>query len=175
MRPVLFVMFAGLVLAGCAPREQLYIDAAPVVPACTAFGWFLPEEQTETLTDQRVRGEVLRILEAKGYSIDAAEPDCLVAYRLVTRTRFRPGPSVGVGVGGSSGRVGGGVGVNVPVGESSQASGALSIDIIDAARNAQVWSGTLENATRSTEPGLGEISAAATRILAEFPDRAPAP
>lgn len=165
------LLLAGLLLAGCASAPRLYVQSAPEPASCSRFAWFMPADQPETFVDQRMRAEVMQALAGKGYEVAGEDPDCLVAYRLVTETRYRPGPSVGIGMGGGSGRVGGGVGVNVPVGESSSASGRLSLDVIDAARNAQVWSGTLERATRSAEPGEEEIRAAVTQILAAFPDR----
>jgi len=159
-----------LLLGGCATAPEVIVDSGAAPVACERMAWFIVEEQTETLTDQRMRAEVMAQLAAKGYEVSDPEPDCLVAYRLVTRTDYRPGPSVGIGMGGSSGRVGGGVGVNVPVGESARALGTLSLDVIDAARNAQLWSGTLERATRSAEPEGEEIRAAVAQILAAFPD-----
>jgi hypothetical protein len=169
--PLPCLLLPALVLAGCASAPRLYVEAAPQPAACSRFAWFMPGDEPETFVDQRMRAEVMQGLAAKGYIVDDPEPDCLVAYRLVTETRYRPGPSVGVGMGGGSGRVGGGVGVNVPVGESSSASGRLSLDVIDAARNAQVWSGTLDKATRSAQPTVEEIRAAVAQILAAYPDR----
>lgn len=164
------LLFPVLFLAGCASAPRLSVEQAPEPIACSRFAWFMPADQPETFVDRRMRTEVMEVLAAKGYTVDDPEPDCLVAYRLVTDTRYRPGPSVGIGMGGGSGRVGGGVGVNVPVGESSRASGRLSLDVIDAARNAQVWSGTLDKAARSAEPTAEEIRMAVAEILAAFPD-----
>lgn len=165
------LLLPALVLAGCASAPRLYVEEAAEPPACSQFGWFMPGDQPETFVDQRMRTEVMGTLAAKGYAVAGEDPDCLVAYRLVTETRSRSGPSVGLGMGGGSGRVGGGVGVSLPMGESSSASGRLSLDVIDAARNAQVWSGTLDKATRSAEPTVEEIRAAVQQILAAFPDR----
>ena len=78
--------------------------------------------------------------------------------------------SLGVG-GGSWGRsgssVGVGVGITVPVGSASRHDVALTIEIVDAARRQQVWTGTLDGALPAV-PGDVEIAAAVDAILARL-------
>nr|WP_276611231.1 DUF4136 domain-containing protein [Thioalkalivibrio sp. XN8] len=121
---------------------------------------------------QRLRAEVLEGLQARGYTIDPAQPDCLV--HGVVFTGVRPGSPVSVGIGAGSwgGNVGGSVGVSLPLG-GSRTTGNLAIDIIDVAANAEIWRGTLESAFPTPEPDTAQLAAAVQQVLASVP--APAP
>lgn len=162
----------ALLLAGCAAAPKLYVDRADEPVACGSFAWLETPERPMSIAEQRLRTEVMRVLQAKGYAEDEAAPDCRVSGVIYTGTS-RPGSpvSVGLGAGRWGGSFGGSVGVSMPVGGSRRAGGNLAIDVIDVERNAEVWRGTLENAFRTPEPTPDEVGEAVRRILEEYPGR----
>ena len=82
-------------------------------------------------------------------------------------------PRVGVGMGGGSGGVGGGVGVSLPIGKQKGERGTFTIDVIDSAKNAQVWSGSIDSAFQKAEISEDEARSVVEKVLAKFPDRTP--
>lgn len=171
LRNVMLMLLAGS-LAGCAStaRSPVRVDSASTgLPACTSFSWLSAGQEAASLTEQRVQTAVMAQLQAKGYA--ATEPaNCRITYLLRVQEGGRSGPSIGVGAGGGSRGVGGGIGVSLPLGGRKQA-GTFTLDVVDAARNAQVWSGSLDVAFSKDDPTEREIGAAVAKVLAQYPDR----
>ena len=163
----------ALWLSGCASTPTpVRVDAAEGgLPNCQSFAWLPPAPEAASLTDQRVQAAVMAQLEAKGYAQSSDKPDCRITYLLTTHELPESKPRVGVGAGGGSGGIGGGIGISLPIGRRNQEAGTLVIDVIDAAKNAQVWSGSLEAAFEKKEPNDDELHAAIERVLAQYPDR----
>jgi len=63
----------------------------------------------------------------------------------------------------------GGVGVSVPVGKSTNTMGTMTIDIIDATRNAQVWTGSYEQKIPKDALTDEDAKKIVSTILARFP------
>jgi hypothetical protein len=160
---------AALFAAGCATAPKAIVDTADEPWACETFAW-LEADRAVSIAEQRVRNEVAARLEDKGYRKVEASADCLVAGEIFTGTRAQSPVSVGIGAGRWGGNVGGSVGVSMPVG-GPRTIGNLAIDVVDAARKAEVWRGTLEGAFRKADPGADEVAAAVTRLMEEFPAR----
>lgn len=161
---------AAAVLAGCAATPQLSVDSLDQPWPCRSVAWLgEPGQVPASLAEQRLRGFVLDGLRARGYVIDEAQPDCLVHALVFTGVRPGSPVSVGVGAGSWGGNVGGSVGVSVPLGGGSRRTGNVAIDVIDAAANAQVWRGTLENAFATPEPDAMQLSGAVQQVLASLP------
>lgn len=162
----------SILLAGCAaPGAKVRVDQAEGgLPDCRSFAWHPTSQDAVSLTDQRVHAAVMQRLEAKGYRQVAENPDCRIAYHMTTRELPKARPGVGVGVGGGSRGVGGGIGVSVPVGRRAAYSATFTLDVIDASKNAQVWSGTIS--TEVSEPELTEREAKrlVDEVLGAFPD-----
>lgn len=167
------VLASGLALsmAACATAPRLYVDAADEPMSCNSFAWFETPERPASITEQRVRAEVMRTLRVKGYAEDNDEPDCLVTGVIFSGSRPSSPASVGVGAGRWGGSFGTSVGVSMPVGRGSRAIGNLAIDVIDIGLNAEVWRGTLEGAFRTPEPTPDDIGGAVRKVLEEFPGR----
>ena len=91
---------------------------------------------------------------------------------LSTQDRPKPKPSVGVGVGGGSGGVRGGIGVGVPIGRHKEQIGTFTLDIVDVAQNAQIWSGSVDVGIHGQQISDEEADEAVRLILEKFPDRA---
>lgn len=172
MRLVLSMI--AVAAAGCATQtSKVRVDAAEGgLPQCQTFAWNPVSGDAASLTDQRVRTQVMQTLQAKGYSESADKPDCRIAYNLSTSEIPKAKPGVGVGVGGGSRGVGGGIGISLPIGKSKGQTGTFTLDVIDAPKNAQVWSGSVDSAFDSAELSEAEAKAVVERVLAEFPDRA---
>jgi hypothetical protein len=168
---------AGLItlaLAGCAAApSDVRVDKADVdLTKCRTFAWLPASEDAASLTEQRVRSAVLEELQKKGYAQASEHPDCRITYVLAVHERAKQKPRVGVGAGGGSGGVGGGIGVSIPIGQKDQHVGEFTLDVVDVASNAQIWSGSIDAAFREAELSEDEAVEVVREILAEFPDRA---
>ena len=119
-----------------------------------------------------MRAAALKRLEDKGYQLATEKPDCQVTYVLSTQDRPKPKPSVGVGVGGGSGGAHGGIGVSLPVGSHKEQIGTFTLDIVDVAQNAQIWSGSVDVDIQGRQVSDAEADEAVRLILEKFPDRA---
>lgn len=162
-------------VAGCATQaSNVRVDKIDgQLPQCQTFAWNPgPSAEATSLNDQRVRNAVMQTLQAKGYTESADKPDCRIAYHLSTHENPQSKPRVGVGMGGGSGGVGGGIGVSLPIGKKKGQAGTFTLDVIDANKNAQVWSGSLDAGFSSTELSDEDAKAAVEKVLAQYPDRA---
>lgn len=176
--PVSAKLWSGLlpmvVLAGCATSApQVRVDSIEgALPDCQSFAWNpVPGTDAASFTDQRVQTIVMQTLEAKGYTQSADKPDCRIAYHLSTHENPQSKPRVGVGMGGGSGGVGGGVGISLPIGKKKAQSGTFTLDVIDAAKNAQVWSGSIDAGFESAELSDADARVVVEQVLAKYPDR----
>ncbi len=162
-------------MTGCATSSPPTVRVDSIegaLPNCQTFAWNpAPGSDAASFTDQRVQGAVMRTLESKGYTQSAEKPDCRIAYHLATHENPQSKPRVGVGMGGGSGGVGGGVGISLPIGQKKAQSGTFTLDVIDASKNAQVWSGAVDAGFDSAEITDQEVTAVVEQILARYPDR----
>jgi len=190
----LALVVATLLLAACAspPKVRVDKDSSTNFASYKTFGWLAiqkappaaPEPkpipgkeaaaaapEVNTLADSRVRNAVLTALQAKGYVLNETNPDFRVSYSLnVYEKQKDSGMRIGLGAGGGGGHMAGGVGVSIPVGATKNMMGTMTIDIVDAARNAQVWTGSYE---QKVEPaGVSDETAnkIVSTILARFPN-----
>lgn len=172
-RPLfVFLVLGAAMLAGCAATtSDVRVQKADVdLQMCRTFDWLPVSNGVASFTEQRLRAEVLRQLEAKGYTQASEAPDCRVTYVLSANERAKRKPSVGVGVGGGSGGIGGGIGVGIPVGKTAEYEAEFTIDVVDAAKKAQIWSGSVDAALAAPEPTPEEASDLVRVVLDKFPD-----
>jgi hypothetical protein len=168
-------LFAGAtLLTGCAAmqsRSDVHVDMAETgLPNCQSFAWNPTAQQPASLTEQRMQREIMAKLKEKGYSESKDKADCRVSYVLEVHEVPRSKPSVGVGAGGGSRGVGGGIGVSLPIGKRNQQAGTFAIDVIDAAKNAQVWSGSIDASFAKAELTDDEAREVVAKVLERFPD-----
>ena len=170
--PALLLIGALSATAAANADSKVRVDKADVdLGMCRTFAWQPQSGGVESLTDQRMRAAVIAAFTAKGYTEATEQPDCRIAYILsAAQTSPKSGPSVGVGVGGGSGGIGAGLGVRLPIFGKKQAV-TITIDIIDATRNAQIWSGSLDGSFKSEELSEADAKKVAAKVLAEYPDR----
>lgn len=166
------VVLAAALLGCAATSSQVRVDKASDVDLtqCRTFDWLPQTNDAASLTDQRVRSAALSTLEEKGYTL-AKDPDCRISYIFSTHERPLEKPQIGVGAGGGSRGVGGGIGVSLPIGKRNRFGGTLTLDVIDAAKNAQIWSGTLDASLPEQELSEEQARAIVREILSQFPDR----
>lgn len=164
---------SALAIAGCATQSsKVRVNSIEgPLPNCQTFAWNAVSGDTTSLTDQRVRNQVMLTLQAKGYSESTDKPDCRIAYHFSTSEAPASKPRVGVGMGGGSGGVGGGIGVSLPLGKWKKQNGTFTLDVIDAAKNAQVWSGSVDASFSSVELSDEDAKAVVEKVLKEYPDR----
>jgi hypothetical protein len=170
------LILGATVLAGCtatAPSKVRVDMAETGLPNCQTFEWLPTPQQPATFTEQRVKSEVMSKLKEKGYSEATEKGDCKVTYALDVHERPANKPGVGVGVGGGSGGVGGGVGITLPIGKRNEQAGTFTIDVVDAAKNAQVWSGSLDATFLKAELNEDEAREIVAKVLEKYPDRTP--
>jgi Domain of unknown function (DUF4136) len=165
---------AVFALSGCATQSsEVRVDKGDAdLSKCRTFDWHTASSDAASFTDQRVRAAALKQLEAKGYTLSTDNPDCRIAYLLPTQDREKPKPKVGVGVGGGSGGARAGIGVGLPIGSHKGQIGTLTLDIVDVAQKAQIWSGSVDVGLNGQEISEEEAGRAVGLILGKFPDRA---
>ena len=155
-------MAAALVaLSGCATQSSaVRVDKGDAdLTKCRTFDWHPASADAASFSEQRVRAAALKQLETKGYTLSTEKPDCRIAYLLPTQDTQKRKPTIGVGVG-------------VPIGSQKEQIGTLTLDIVDVAKSAQIWSGSVDVGLHGQEIGEEEANEAVGLILAEFPDRA---
>jgi Domain of unknown function (DUF4136) len=170
-RPRLLTLIVTIALAACAaPAARVRVDQADRLPSCRTFAWHAVPGDAASLSDQRVRAAVMEQLKKKGYQEVTDKADCRIAYHLTTREIPKAKPGVGVGVGGGSGGVGGGIGVSLPIGRKSGLTGTFGLDVIDNAKNAQVWSGSIDAELAAAELSEREAHDLANEVLSAYPN-----
>lgn len=171
---LLLSLGGGLLLAACAANQSaVRVDMAEGgLPNCRTFEWLPAAQQPASFTDQRVKSEVMARLKEKGYEETNEKADCRVTYVLDIHERPQAKPSVGVGASGGSGGMGGGIGISLPIGKRNEQVGIFAIDIVDAAKNAQVWSGSVDASFGKAELTQDEAREVVAKVLERFPDRA---
>jgi Domain of unknown function (DUF4136) len=173
-RRVFAASVIAISIAGCAATSSnVRVDAIEgELPKCQTFAWNpAPSGDAASLTDQRVRDAVMTTLKAKGYTQATDKADCRIAYHFDAKAIEPVKPRVGVGVGGGSGGLGGGIGVSLPIGKRKGGRGTFTLDVIDSARNAQVWSGSVDGVFDAEELSEKEAQAVVDEVLARYPDR----
>lgn len=127
-------------------------------------------KKTSTLVGDRIKSAIVGALQSKGYRQSDATADVRVSYMLNVYERPKQsGMRLGVGAGGGSGNVGGGVGLSIPLGKRTEIAGAMTIDIIDAKRNAQVWTGSYETIVSNLDITDTDANNLVAVILAKYP------
>lgn len=169
-----------MLLAACTSTPKARVDQDSHVNFANykTFAWVEPKPADEaaakatvtTLAGQRVRTSVTAALQAKGYTLDETHPDVRVTSILNVYDRPKQsGMSIGLGAGGGSGNVGGGIGVSLPVGKRNETVGAMTVDVIDATRNEQVWTGSYEMIVSEKGATDADVQTMTDAIMAKYP------
>lgn len=185
LRPWLAAVAALMVLlAGCAsgPRVRTDYDPGADFARYQTWGWYSPiaMEQSgySSWISERIKANVQREMEARGYRYNATSPDLKVNFQAVVQERsdvysmprsdvawlysYRARSYVAVPVWYDETRV------------SRYTEGTLTVDLVDAAKNRMVWTGDAIGRVlrRSPEERAADIDASVTAIFARYPYRA---
>jgi hypothetical protein len=188
MRKLMQAMTAFLaasLAAGCASTPaapEVMRDAGADFGAYRTYGWFQPPQDdkaspTRSIVDGYVRSAIANEMKAKGYAEAAAgaAPDLVIEYAAASSEKLKNNPfRIGVGVGSYGSNAGGSVGVGSPsVREVKE--GSLVVHVIDHAREAEVWRGSIERELGKGGVDQAVVQAAVTELMRDFPARGTQP
>jgi len=166
-------------LVACTNNSPVHVDKDSHVNFANyhTFAWAEPKADDAvpalSLIDQRVHASLGSALQAKGYAADQVHPDVRVSYTVNVYERPKQsGMSLGLGAGGGSGNVGAGVGVSLPLGKRRETVAAMTVNVIDVARNEQVWVGTSELVLKGKEATDADVQTLSDEIMAKYPAQA---
>lgn len=167
--------------AGCVSGPKIKVDKDPSadMTAFKTFGFFdqvaTDRAQYTTIITSRLKQATRDNLERRGYTYSESSPDLRVNFYLnvVDKTEVRSSPSMSAGYYGyRGGMYGGWAGYPQDIDTVNYKAGTLSIDLVDAKKNALVWQGLAEGRVSEEarkNPGPA-IDAVVSEIFANFPD-----
>jgi Domain of unknown function (DUF4136) len=166
-------------VAGCAtppPEPQSMRDPAANFAAYRSFGWAPTaapggNDQPLQLLDRNIRAAIAAEMQRKGYAESQDNPQLRIAYETAKADKIENNPvRVGIGVGGWGGNVGGSVNVGSPS-VRNFTEGTLVIHAIDAAKNAEVWQGSIAGRLTKGSVEPAAIQHAVSTAMRDFPAR----
>lgn len=167
----LLLILVLLVLVSCAPIRVNYdYDSTTQFDTYNTYQYYA---DMDTGLNELDTNRFLDALDAKmtqkGYRISKT-PDFFID---IKSRSFQEAPksTVGIGMGGTSGNVGGGVSVGIPVGQGNM-SREITIDFVDHGKKQLFWQAVSEssfnpNATPETKDNM--FKAIADKVLSEYP------
>lgn len=177
----LMAVVAMSLVAACAstpPEPQTLREAQADFSAYRTFGWHAAGEgKPASIVDGYVRTAIANELKAKGY-VEAPEgtaPDLTIDWEGARTEKLKNNPfRIGIGVGsyGSSG--GGSVGVGSPSVKQVK-EGSLVVHVIDPAREAEVWRGSIERELGKDGVTPEIVQGAVSELMRDFPARTARP
>jgi hypothetical protein len=168
-------------LAGCAttPAPRHESQAAPGVdlagygtfslasPAGDAAG-----DPPLRILDANIRDAIRAEMTRRGYREDDGSPDLRIDYETAAQDKVRSSPvRFGVGMGSWGGNVGGSVSMGTP-GVESYEEGRLVIHVADAAKNQEVWYGTVSGQVDRQKLDADAVARGVALAMEGFPARA---
>ncbi len=180
----MMVAAVALVLSACASGPHIRTDVDPDANfgQYQSWGWYSPIAMEQagysSWISERIRANVEREMQARGYRYDEANPDVKVNFQLATQERsdvysmprtdfawaysYRARTYVAVPVWYDEAVV------------SRYTEGTLTVDLVDAKHNRLVWTGDAiaRVAKRTPEERAADIDTAITAIFARYPYRA---
>jgi hypothetical protein len=174
-----------VVIAGCSslapPRHESQQAAGVDLTTYRSFAWNLPAADGNggeplRLLDTNIRGAVQAELTRRGYEYrESGAADLVIDYETTTAERVRSNPvRLGIGIGSFGSNVGGSVSMGSPSVQSYQ-EGRLVIHVVDAAKRAEVWSGTIAGRVDRTTLDAAAVGRVVALALEDFPARTVAP
>ena len=181
---LLLLALAGLLLAACAsgPTVRTDYDPSANFGQYQTWGWYQPiaMEQSgySTWISDRIKANVEREMNARGYRYDAENADLRVNFQGVVQERsdvysmprsdiawfynYRARSYVSVPVWYDEARV------------SHYTEGTLTVDLVDAKQNRMVWTGDAIGRVvrKSPEERAADVDASISAIFAKYPYRA---
>lgn len=183
----LLVVFATALLAACATGPQVRTDYDPSADFSQYRTWSfyspiaMEEYGYSTWISERIKDNVRKQMDARGYRYVEASPDLQVNFQGIVQDRtavfsmprgdvqwlydYRRNAYVGVPVWYDDTQV------------SRYREGTLTVDLVDARRNRMVWTGAaIGRVVRKTpEEQMAGVDQAINAIFMQYPHRAGAP
>ena len=180
----LFALLAVAVLAACAtgPRVRTDYDPSADFGRYRTWGFYKPiameESGYSTWISDRIKDNVRREMEARGYRYAESDPDLQVNFQGIVRERtdvwtmprtdfqyfysYRRRAYFAVPVWYDETQV------------NQYTEGTLTVDLVDAARNRMVWTGAAIGRVvrRTPQEKAAEVDTAIASIFAQYPYRA---
>ncbi len=181
-RPAPLLVLALLVApGGCAtaPAPSHESQAAPGVDLAgfSTFSLVPPAgsgagDEPLRLLDVHIRDGIRAEMTRRGFREDDGHPDLRIDYETAAKDKVRSSPvRVGIGMGSFGGNVGGSVSMGTPSVESYQ-EGQLVIHVADAAKNQEVWYGTVAGQVDRRKLDAEAVARAVALAMEGFPARA---
>jgi hypothetical protein len=166
------------ILSGCASGPTVIVNADPSADfmSLRTFDFMKPlstdQGSIQTLLSTQLIAATTDELQKRGWRHQQNNPDVLINFLLETHEQIRTrNTGASMSTMHRSGRYGGwGATMSTPTIEQTT-QGALSIDMIDPARNQMIWEGTATNrvTTRMQENQEESVREFVAAILADFP------
>jgi hypothetical protein len=180
----LLALVATAVLAACAtgPRVRTDYDPTADFGRYQTWGFYKPiameESGYSSWISDRIKDNVRREMEARGYRLAESNPDLLVNFQGIVQEKtdvwtmprsdfqyfysYRRRAYFAVPVWYDETQV------------NQYTEGTLTVDLVDATRNRMVWTGAAIGRVvrRSPQEKMAEVDAAITGIFAQYPYRA---
>ncbi len=166
------------ILSGCASGPTILVNADPAanLMSLRTFDFIKPlstdRGNVQTLLSTQLIAATTDELVKRGWRHQQNNPDVLINFMLETHEQIRTrNTGASVSTMHRSGRYSGwGATMSTPTIEQTT-QGALSIDMIDPARNQMIWEGTATNrvTTRMQENQEESVREFVAAILADFP------
>jgi hypothetical protein len=175
------LMTLGLI-AGCAtaPAEPAVMkDAQANFGAYKTFAWY-PQgnaNRAQSIVDGYIRTAITNAMQAKGYvaAPEGAQADLLVEYDAASEQKLKEKPfRIGIGVGGYGSSGGASVGATSS-GVKEVKEGTLVIHVVDPARNAEVWRGSVARELKAGTADPAIVNEAVADAFSDFPARTAPP
>ena len=175
-------LMALVLVAGCAtaPAEPAVMkDAGANFGAYRTFGWY-PQgnaNQTQSIVDGYIRTAITNSMQGKGYvaAPEGAQADLLIEYEAASEQKLKEKPfRIGIGIGGYGSSGGASVG-GTSSGVKEVKEGTLVIHVVDPARNAEVWRGSVSRELKEGTVDPAIVNTAVAEAFTDFPARTAPP
>ena len=180
-----WAMAGILLLAGCASAPsapETMRDAEAAFSAYRTFAWY-PGAGTsapgkpQSIVDGYIRTAITNEMQRKGYALatEGGKADLLIEYEAAAEEKLKSKPfRIGIGIGGYGSSGGASVGTSTS-GVKEVKEGSLVIHVVDPARNAEVWRGSVARELKDGTVEQGAVNDAVTEAFADFPARTAPP
>jgi hypothetical protein len=176
--PVLLAALAGCTTTSQPERQSETLPDANL-PAYETFGWQAPAgeggiDEPMRILDVNIRAAIRAELTQRGYRETDVNPQFRIAYETALQDKLKNSPvRFGIGMGSFGGNVGGSVNMGSPSVQSYQ-EGSLVIHVLDAARNQEVWSGTVSGRVDKKNLDAAAVARVVALAMQDYPARATA-
>lgn len=178
-QPLIYLVLAAALLAGCSPRVYTEQDQDAKLAGYHRFAWLTPPPAPvrdpildSQILEARVHHAVSEDLKARGYDEVApdASPDFLVTYHTSAKqTVESTGPSFSFGFIDAFPHGYGAVGFPVGPSVQSRDEGTLMLDVLDAQSKRLVWRGWTTQLLNQDNYSAQSVQDAVKDIFDKFP------